>query len=539
MSPFECRRNTGLMGYFQICSLQECLGDYTRLEPLTDCICRKCSMVATHVKLDQEAQRLTELADSDLSASSSKKKRAREARKLATRVKEALEQGRIEDDIKGVKMEKVFSKLSTKQAMIARVSISPKLTILGVFIDFVSYQPPPVLALHINRSMHFGNYASKNNTCVRFPEILDLTPYTTSGQLSTVPSVPISTPEPSTSRAATPSIASSSSLPSSLSATPSPMTSPSQVVLYRLSAVVCHYGQHSFGHYVCYRRKPRPPTYSNRFAPPTAPHTFDCQCDNCRKYGWVRDADEPQPGRMGTGRGWLRISDASVSECGVEEALNEGSGAFMLYYERVVEAGARPRPRMYSLGPSASLSSEETVKPDGSRLSILPDGNGSAGPPGLVHNDGWRVGARIVRNVAAGGSSTRSPSSRDVSSRTEEDVKTSVAPRIPQYASSASTGFSGDTNVVEEPKALPAFVKPPRLSTPSPSSPPPLPAPVAQRPSSSSPSPKPSSFSASRPGSTTTQGPPAAQQSPQSSRVTRSHSNSSQVPSARIIGLRA
>lgn len=81
-------------------------------------------MVATYVKLDQEAQRLTELADSDPSASSSKKKRAREARKLATRVKEALEQGRIEDDIKGVKMEKVFSKLSTKQAMIARVSVS-------------------------------------------------------------------------------------------------------------------------------------------------------------------------------------------------------------------------------------------------------------------------------------------------------------------------------------------------------------------------------------------------------------------------------
>lgn len=83
--------------------------------------------MATHVKLEHEAQRLTELSDSDPNASSSKKKRAREARKLASRVKEALERGRIEEDIKGVKMEKVFSKVSTKQAMIARVGLSPQL----------------------------------------------------------------------------------------------------------------------------------------------------------------------------------------------------------------------------------------------------------------------------------------------------------------------------------------------------------------------------------------------------------------------------
>lgn len=28
--------------------------------------------------------------------------------------------------------------------------------------------------------------------------------------------------------------------------------------IYRLASVVCHYGDHSFGHYVCYRRKPKP-----------------------------------------------------------------------------------------------------------------------------------------------------------------------------------------------------------------------------------------------------------------------------------------
>jgi ubiquitin carboxyl-terminal hydrolase 1 len=41
---------------------------------------------------------------------------------MAALVKAALEEGRVEDDIKGVKLEKVHSKASTKQAMVARVS---------------------------------------------------------------------------------------------------------------------------------------------------------------------------------------------------------------------------------------------------------------------------------------------------------------------------------------------------------------------------------------------------------------------------------
>jgi ubiquitin carboxyl-terminal hydrolase 1 len=38
----------------------------------------------------------------------------------------------------------------------------------------------------------------------------------------------------------------------------------------------------------------------------------------------------------GTGKGWLRISDDSVVECGIESVMAEGSGVFMLYYERAV-----------------------------------------------------------------------------------------------------------------------------------------------------------------------------------------------------------
>jgi hypothetical protein len=81
-------------------------------------------------------------------------------------------------------------------------------------------------------------------------------------------------------------------------------------VLYRLAAIVCHYGQHSFGHYVCYRRKPRG---SGRVEPPR-----------------LNDGFHATPGK-----GWLRASDDAVREVGIETVLQEGSGAFMLYYERV------------------------------------------------------------------------------------------------------------------------------------------------------------------------------------------------------------
>lgn len=77
-------------------------------------------MIFTYKKLEEDAERLTEAAGAH-EASPSKKKRAREARKLAARVKAALDEGRIEEDIRGVKMEKVLSRESTKQAMIARV----------------------------------------------------------------------------------------------------------------------------------------------------------------------------------------------------------------------------------------------------------------------------------------------------------------------------------------------------------------------------------------------------------------------------------
>ena len=246
--------------------------------------------------------------------------------------------------------------------------------------------------------MHFGQFASKNTIKVHFPEILDLSPYTTSGSLSTVPTSAISTPSPpspslqtslfhplssfpptsSTSHSTTKSkkrsktptpdtYRASSLLPSS----PTPET---QRTIYRLTAVVCHYGQHSFGHYVCYRRKPRIGMDKSNLAgdipvlvmPESDDEEMDEESDRSRSRSRSKrkrkgdnttngSADpysaysrrSPQPSSSyhwqdhseilyGSGKGWLRISDDSVVECGIENVMAEGSGAFMLFYERAV-----------------------------------------------------------------------------------------------------------------------------------------------------------------------------------------------------------
>jgi ubiquitin carboxyl-terminal hydrolase 1 len=105
-----------------VCQLEDCLEDYTRLEELKDCICRKCSVVATHKRLQQDIKKLEHEIQSQTKPSNSKKERLRKVRKMEAKVRTAIQEERIEEDLKDVRMEKVFSPLSTKQAMIARVS---------------------------------------------------------------------------------------------------------------------------------------------------------------------------------------------------------------------------------------------------------------------------------------------------------------------------------------------------------------------------------------------------------------------------------
>lgn len=100
----------------------------TRIEVLTDCVCRKCSLLATRRRLQAEVEKLTteDTEGPDGHISQSKKKRIREAKKYESRVAALIQEGRIEEDIKGLKLERSVSQASTKQAMLARVRINLK-----------------------------------------------------------------------------------------------------------------------------------------------------------------------------------------------------------------------------------------------------------------------------------------------------------------------------------------------------------------------------------------------------------------------------
>ncbi|KAI0737719.1 hypothetical protein C8Q80DRAFT_1339921 [Daedaleopsis nitida] len=447
------------------CRLEDCLDDYTRLELLNDCICRKCSMLATYRRLEQEADKYTDATQAANDPSSSKKRRARDSRKLLARVKSAIDEGRLEEDIKGVKLEKIFSTASTKQSMIAR--------------------PPHVLALHLNRSMHYGHYAAKNNCRIVFPEVLDLTPYTTSGQLSTQPSAPISSPPPP--------------IPMQRSVTPTPSTCAVPRTLYRLSAVVCHYGQHSFGHYVCFRRKPRPPAAGDhRFAPPKLACPLGCDCSRCQLHGPIRDDEWPDAARPGTGRGWLRISDDAVQECGIERVLQEGSGAFMLYYERVQQP--RSWPSVYASSSASPRASEETVRPEDAHA---PPSTAAGVPNGDVshakdhaHRDRERerehrvrreerertVDPRVVRRVSAratngSASSSSAPSPAPVAPPMERSTSASSAVTAVSSFSTATTSSQSSHKTANGDASMNGHAHPPSNGRADPSHPqrPPLP----------------------------------------------------------------
>lgn len=88
-------------------------------------------MIATHNRLLAEIERQQVNAANAImpgekekpKATTSRKKRERETRKFEEAVRKAIVDRKVEDEIKGLKMEKVYSRQSTKQVMIARVSL--------------------------------------------------------------------------------------------------------------------------------------------------------------------------------------------------------------------------------------------------------------------------------------------------------------------------------------------------------------------------------------------------------------------------------
>jgi hypothetical protein len=106
---------------------------------------------------------LEEATKPEMNPSNSKKKRLKEYRRMEARVQSALEQGRIEEDLKDVRMERVVS-LATKQAMIARVSLLPLLCLDQTYVFNPPLAPtrtrPPHQPLYLWSLCHKKHYPS-------------------------------------------------------------------------------------------------------------------------------------------------------------------------------------------------------------------------------------------------------------------------------------------------------------------------------------------------------------------------------------------
>ncbi|KAJ1824899.1 ubiquitin-specific protease ubp1 [Coemansia sp. RSA 2671] len=147
----------------------------------------------------------------------------------------------VQRPLSDIPLHKAYSPLSTKQVAFAKL--------------------PPCLCLHLSRSaITPDGYIVKNPCHVRFPEHLDFAPYTTNGYLKTDP-----TESMIDERHSSPS---ADRLPHmylqkrSRDAAEALGHGVDLQTGYRLQAVVVHIGSHSYGHFITYRRKPRPPIRS-------------------------------------------------------------------------------------------------------------------------------------------------------------------------------------------------------------------------------------------------------------------------------------
>ncbi|KAG2173152.1 hypothetical protein INT43_004525 [Umbelopsis isabellina] len=240
-------------------TLQQCLAKYTAMEFLKDANCRHCSIHATLNQLQKEKATLS-LRTKQIKDRAEQRKAFDRIVKLDQQCRhldDRIRNGRISEEYDyedHIRITPTSSQGSSKQVMIAK--------------------PPKILCLHISRSaFHEFGGLQKNMCQIVFPEILDISAYCTTGVLNVHPDQPISQQQAS---------------------------SPNGKLLYRLKSTIVHYGSHSYGHFVAYRRLP-----------------CQCGCHDCASHDDV----------------WLRVSDEKVDRVGLYDVLH--ANPYMLMYEAV------------------------------------------------------------------------------------------------------------------------------------------------------------------------------------------------------------
>ncbi|KAG0262432.1 hypothetical protein BG011_010149 [Mortierella polycephala] len=364
------------------CTIEDCLQLYISLESLHDVVCRKCSLLATLMRIGNELKRLDghqvvsgsiarrrrhedfdssmseddsdsytsdsdarsfeersdEDDDEDMASSGLSLKNQTSNEKAALKSKLMQQQNAVEAAIKSdveeplpdIKLSKVVSRHCTKQVMMAK--------------------PPPVLCLHFIRSQYstYGT-VSKNGCHVNFPEYLDLAPFCTSGVLLTQPNLPMSISEQDMERM---NVDQSKIFSKNLSSGPGQQQKqkqqqaphPQKRILYKLQSIVVHYGGHSYGHFIAYRRKP------------------ESMLSKIGNVGLGLDSMEASRagslyGGNGRAEDWFRISDETVESVTLDHVLR--SNPYMCLYEKVESAECKEPKEPSTAPPSLSLQAVE------------------------------------------------------------------------------------------------------------------------------------------------------------------------------------
>ncbi|KAK4959202.1 ubiquitin-specific protease ubp1 [Elasticomyces elasticus] len=266
MIPFNCL--TVPLGLDATCHIGDCLDEYTKLEDINEVDCPKCTLVSAEGQLKQMVPSSEDVEETENSAARTLSLPPELRILAATRleaIRHALENDDFADktlnDACQIPKKAHVSTTKTRQAVIGRA--------------------PQSLVVHVNRSVfdEMTGVQRKNYACVRYPMVLNLAEWMLSHG-------------------------------SNGQATRSMLEdAQNEDVLYRLRAVVTHYGRHENGHYICYRRHPlRPAVKSDE-------HDVD--------------VDREQ---------WWRLSDEDVSAVTEDNVLEQG-GVFMLFYEREAVSG--------------------------------------------------------------------------------------------------------------------------------------------------------------------------------------------------------
>ena len=293
MIPFNCL--TVPLGSKYEYDLAECLDEYTHIEDIADVECAKCTLLRTKTELNRLLGNTG--AEANDAASEGKK-----VMQLPPALRENVEQ-RLRAATKALDSDDFSDKTLKEACQISKKARASSTKTRQAVIG----RAPRSLVIHVNRSVfdEMTGDQKKNYAAVRYPRVLDLGKWMLGSRKNAGHS------DASDSATQTAIADASESMLSD--------RSERDQCLYRLKAVITHYGRHENGHYIAYRQHP------------PASHASD-ESDKPDKLDEPDKFEDSQP--VGDGKlPWWRLSDEDVSSVPDEDVLQQG-GVFMLFYER-------------------------------------------------------------------------------------------------------------------------------------------------------------------------------------------------------------